>query len=269
MTRTGKIWMIGGAFIAVVVMALGWFALASPQLEQAAQADAARAEIEAQNEVERAVLAEMKHQYENLDALLADLEKLQVTVPGTRDLADFYDEISAAANLAGVVLNGVTVEPALPYAAAVAEGGGAESPTEDETAGETAEEPTGSVRAPLSGFEGITAPLLPSPGLQSNLYVLPISVKITADINQASTFLALLQRTEQGRLILFTGVSMTIGSTLSGELTGFIFVVHDPSAGPAGALPEPAPEATPVPEVTATPSPEPTGTFEPTPTPTP
>ncbi|GHF20908.1 hypothetical protein [Pseudolysinimonas yzui] len=266
MSRSGKIWMIGGAFIAVVIMAIGWFALAAPQLDQAADADAARAEIEAQNEVERAILEEMKQQYESLDELLDDLEELQLSVPGTRDLEDFYDEIAAAANLAGVVLNGVTVEPALPYAAAVAEGGGAEpAPAADEAA----DEATGSVVASLNGMDGIAAPVLPSPGLQSNLYVLPISLKITADLNQASTFLALLQRSEHGRLILVNGVSMTIGSTLSGELTGFIFVVHDPSTGSVGSLPEPEPEETPVPEVTATPSPTPTVGFTPTPTPTP
>lgn len=269
MTRSGKIWMIGGAFIAVVIMAIGWLALAAPQLQQAAQSDAARAEIEAQNAVERALLEEMKQQYEILDELLEDLGELQVSVPGTRDLEDFYDEIAAAANLAGVVLNGVTVDPALPYAAAVAEGGSEEASAEEAMADETTEEPTGSVRESLSGFGDISAPVLPSPGLQSNLYVLPITLKITADLNQASTFLALLQRTEHGRLVLFNGVSMTIGSTLSGELTGFIFVVHDPSTGAVGALPEPEREETPVPEVTATPSPNPTGTFTPTPTPTP
>jgi hypothetical protein len=268
MARSGKIWMIGGALIALVVMALGWFALAAPKLDQAGAADAARAEIEARNVVERAILEEMKQQYEGLDQLLEDLEELQLSVPGTRDLEGFYDEIAAAANLAGVVLNGVTVEPALPYAAAVAEGGGTE-PTAPATDGGAAEESAGSVVASRNGAGGITAPMVPSPGLQSNLYVLPISLKITADLNQASTFLALLQRTDQGRLILFNGASMTFGSTLSGELTGFIFIVHDASAGAVGALPEPEPEETPVPEVIATPSPNPTGTFIPTPTPTP
>jgi hypothetical protein len=63
MGRSGKIWLIGGAFVAVVIMAIGWFALAAPLLDQAGDADAARAEIEAQNAAERAVLAEIKQQY--------------------------------------------------------------------------------------------------------------------------------------------------------------------------------------------------------------
>lgn len=262
MLATGRLWILVGAIVSAAVIAIGWFLLAAPQLDQAAAADESRAAVEAQNETERGVLAEMKRQYENLDELQAELARLQISVPGTRDLEGFFGEIANAANAAGVVLNGVTVEAALPYAAAVAEGGG-EAPVAEDAAAEGAEAETAGTGVVSGQQSSLAAPTLPSVELQSNLYVLPISLNITADADQASAFLALLQGAE-GRLVLVDGVTLTIGTSLTGQLTGYIFVVHDPSTGPVGALPEP--EETPEPETTATPEPGETGDATPAPT---
>jgi hypothetical protein len=256
----GRLVTLVGGIVGLALIALGWFVILSPQLDRAAQSDAQRVQIEAQNEVERAVLADMKAQYENLDELLEQLEELRVSVPGDQDLRAFFDEVAAAAGTAGVVLNDVSVEGALPYAAAVAEGGVVVAPpVEEPTEGTAEEEPVGRV----SGTGNLVPPPAPSAALQSNLYVLPITMKITADVNQASTFLRILQGLD-GRLILVDGLSMTLGTSLTGEITGYIFVVHDPSQGPVGALPEPEPE----PEMES-PDVEPTATPVPSPTPSP
>lgn len=264
----GRLVTLVGGIIGLALIAIGWFVVLAPQLDRAAQSDAQRAQIEAQNETERAVLAEMKAQYENLDELLEELEELRISVPGDRDLRAFFDEIAAAAGAAGVVLNDVSVEGALPYTAAVAEGGAVvAAPVEEATEETTDEQPIGN----LSAAGEIVVPPVPSAALQSNLYVLPISMSITADVNQASAFLRILQGLD-GRLILVDGLSMTLGTSLTGEITGYIFVVHDPSQGPVGALPEPAPEPemeSPDVEPTATPVPRPSGSPTPTPTPTP
>lgn len=256
----GRLVTLVGGIIGLALIALGWFVILSPLLDNAAQSDAQRAQIEAQNEVERAVLADMKAQYENLDELLEQLEELRVSVPGDQDLRAFFDQIAAAAGAAGVVLNDVSVEGALPYTAAVAAGGApVAAPTEETTEEATEEQPIGN----LSATGDLVAPPVPSAALQSNLYVLPVKMSITADVNQASAFLKILQGFD-GRLILVDGVSMTLGTSLTGEITGYIFVVHDPSQGPVGALPEPEPE----PELES-PDVEPTATPVPSPTPTP
>lgn len=253
----GRLVTLVGGIIGVALIALGWFVILSPLLDRVADLDAQRAQIEAQNEVERGVLAEMKAQYENLDELVAELEALRVSVPGDQDLQAFFDHVAAAAGNSGVVLNSVSVEGALPFVAAAAEGGAVEPPPADETTGETTEEaPVGSV---IADGDPMSQPLATT-ALISNLYVLPISMSITADVNQASTFLRILQGLE-GRLILVDGLSMTLGTSLTGEITGYIFVVHDPSQGPVGALPEPEPEPemeSPDVEPTATPVPSPT-----------
>jgi hypothetical protein len=261
----GRLVTLVGGIVGLALIALGWFVILSPMLDRAAQSDAQRAQVEAQNEVERTVLAEMKAQYENLDELLLQLEELRVSVPGDQDLRAFFDQIAAAAGTAGVVLNDVSVEGALPYTAAIAEGGAVAPPAEEAPAETTDEEPIGN----LSATRDIVPPPVPSAALQSNLYVLPISMSITADVNQASKFLRILQGLD-GRLILVDGVSMTLGTSLTGEITGYIFVVHDPSQGPVGALPEPEPEPemeSPDVEPTATPVPTPSGSPTPTPTP--
>ena len=64
-----------------------------------------------------------------------------------------------------------------------------------------------------------------------------------------------------------------MGSSLNGELTGFIFVAHDPTKGPLGALPTatptPDPENTPEPSTEPETEPEPESSTEPEPTETP
>jgi hypothetical protein len=257
----GRLVTLIGGIICLALIALGWFVILSPILERVAQADAQRAQVEAQNEIERGVLAEMKAQYENLDELLEQLEELRVGVPGDQDLRAFFDHVAAAAGTAGVVLNDVSVEGALPYTAAIAEGGAVVAPVEEATEETAEEQPIGN----FSAARDMVAPPAPSAALQSNLYVLPISMSITADVNQASAFLKILQGFD-GRLILVDGLSMTLGTSLTGEITGYIFVVHDPSQGPVGALPEPQPRqeieqpdaeptATPAPSATPTPKP--------------
>jgi hypothetical protein len=263
----GRLVTLVGGIIGVALIALGWFVVLSPLLDRAAELDAQRAQIEAQNEVERATLANMKAQYENLDELVLQLEELRLSVPGDQDLQAFFDHVAAAAGDAGVVLNGVSVEGALPFVAAVAEGGAVPPPVEETTGETTEEEPVGSV---IAAGDEIGSPPLASTALISNMYVLPISMSITADVKQATAFLEILQGLE-GRLFLIDGVSMTLGSSLTGELTGYIFVVHDPSQGPVGALPEPAlpEEIDPAVEPTATPEPTTTPGEDETPTPTP
>jgi len=230
MRALGRIWLAGGALIAVIVVAFGWFILAMPQLDQAAEADVQQASVQAQNDQLQAVLTTMKAQYENLDALKEQLEELQLSVPGTRSLDAYFFDLAVAANLAGVVLAGVDVGVAAPYAGAA------------------------------------SAPVVPSSVLQPNLFLLPVTIKITADLAESTAFLESLQ-SNNGRLTLLNGVKLTLGSSLNGEITGFIFVVHDPTKGPIAALPtatpSPDPEDTPEPSTEPEPSSEPEPSTEP------
>jgi len=274
MRSNGGIWIIGGAVIGVIVIVLGWFGLASPLLAAAAESDQQREAIEAINESERLVLAQMKEQYESLDELQLELEALRLSVPGDRDLNAYFDQLADAAGAAGVVLEDVTVEAAIPYAGITTVVAPVPEPepsasADDEAEAEEPEVVTGGASPQQSE---LAAPTLPSVDLQNNLYVLPVKIAISADAKQATALLIALQ-TGDDRLMLINGVSLTLGSALRGELTGFLFVVHDPSTGPVGALPDPEetpdPNATPTPGPTDPATPAPTGTPTPTPTGTP
>ena len=142
MRALGRIWLAGGALIAVIVVAFGWFMLAMPQLDQAAKADLQRASVQAQNDQLQAVLTTMKGQYENLDALQEQLEELHLSVPGTRDLDPYFLKVALAANLAGVALNGVEVGVAQPYFIPTAGAPSTPAPTDTASAeGESTPQP--------------------------------------------------------------------------------------------------------------------------------
>ncbi len=273
MRANGGIWVVGGAVIGVIVIVLAWFGLASPLLATAAEADQQRESIEAINDAERIVLAQMKEQYESLDELQVQLEELRLSVPGDRDLNAYFDQLADAAGAAGVVLEDVTVEAAIPYAGITTVVAPAPEPEPSASADAEAE---AEVPAVVTGGASpqqneLAAPTLPSVDLQNNLYVLPVKIEISADAKQATALLNALQKSD-GRLMLINGVSLTLGSALRGELTGFLFVVHDPSTGPVGALPDP--EETPTPTPTPDPAdpastPAPTSPALPTPSGTP
>ena len=187
MRALGRIWLAGGALIAVLVVAFGWFVLAMPQLDQASQADLQHASVQAQNQQLEAVLATMKGQYENLDALEEQLEELQLSVPGTRDLDAYFLELALAANLAGVVLNevGRRGRAVLPPREAHRRRASETESAEEESDATTGSAPPGSESAQQSALAAVVA----SAGLQPNLFVLPVTIKITADLGQATTFL--------------------------------------------------------------------------------
>ncbi len=249
--KNGRIWLLAGALLAVGVVAIGWFVGASPLLAQASANEAQIAEIDAQNTLQMLEIAEMKEQFENIDELRDELDELQVSVPGFADTGDYFDEISAKAGAAGVSLQTVTVEGALPYGAM-----GSVEASDDEADDAT---DTGGT----SGSQGqITPALVPDADLAANLYVLTVKFEIDADQNQLAAFLAGLQG--DGRLMLVTEVTSTFGTGQRSSITAFVFVVHDPRLGAIGSLPTPTP--TPTPSESATPAPS--GSATPTPTPT-
>jgi hypothetical protein len=243
--RNGRLFLAGGALLALVVIGLGWLIGASPMLAAASENERQTAEIDAMNTAEEIEIALMREQFENIDELRAELDELQLSVPGFTDMAAYFDELAAKAEVATVALQGVTVSGAQPY--------GAMSSTEV---------------ADAEGTEGsnsseLIAPLAPSGELADSLYVLKLDLTIDADAPRLAAFLAALQG--DGRLMLVTNVEGSFGTSQRATISGYVFVVHDPRLGRIGALPTPAPtptgEASTAPEETDdAPTPDPTET---------
>ena len=258
MNAVGRIWMIGGAILAVLIVALGWFVLAMPQLTAAAQAGAQQADVDAQNALLEAQLVEMQGQYENLDDLKEELEALQLTVPGTQDLDDFVDQLATDANAAGVVLDSVKIGKSIPWDELPTSWKGSAGGGEEGDAGDV---------SPNQGE--IVAPVLPAATLTPNLYGLEVTLDVGGDASQTTAFFNLLQSNE-GRLILLYNVQIRYATSLTGTILAYIFVAHDPTTGPVGALPTPTPtpEATdPAAEETPGPTDEPAPSASATPAP--
>jgi hypothetical protein len=253
--KSGRMWLLVGGLLALGVIAIGWFLGASPLLAQAAANEAQVADIDAANDAQMIEIAQMKQQFEDIDELRAELDRLQLSVPGFADTGDFLDEIAAKAGAAGVALQTVTVEGALPYGAM------GSTQSSEEPSGDSTAAPADS--GTTSGAQGqIPAPTVPGVDLAGDLYVLTVKFEVDADQGQLAAFLAALQG--DGRLLLISELTSSFGTSQRSSITGHIFVVHDPRLGVVGALPTPSPTPTPTPSDTATtgatPTPTPTGT---------
>lgn len=217
----GRIWLLIGGIVGAVVIGLGWLIGASPLFAQASAADAQRVDVEATNQQLEITLAKMRKLDADKEAMLKRLDELHETVPTVPDLEDYLDWVASAAATSAVSLPSAAV--GAPQLVSVADG----------------------------------APADFSPGLAKSLYIIPVTLTISGDASQMTSFVSMLQT--DGRLQLITKVGFNFGTSLTGTIDGFIFVVHDPSAGP---LPTPdadagaeGAEGTPEPGATPTPPP--------------
>ncbi len=104
-----RFWMIGGALGAVVMLAVGWFFLISPQYGQTRglHDETAAAELHRSSLQHR--LIELRRQSERLPEYRAQLARDRRALPTEAGLSDFLRELQAAGDRTGVSVTGVTV----------------------------------------------------------------------------------------------------------------------------------------------------------------
>ena len=204
MLEGGRIWLVLGGLVGVIVIVLGWFVGASPLFDQAARADAQRVEVETLNAAQEALLAEMKALDE--DEILARYAELEESVPLTLDLEGYFDWVATAAAKSGVSLVYASVTEAVPYA--------------------KAEDSLGTLS--LGGE------------LEAALGVVSVEISISGDGESMNKFTQLLQT--DGRLQLIDGVNIKLGTSLTGILTGYIFVIDDPALAAIAAAAQETPD---------------------------
>lgn len=191
MFEGGRIWLVIGGILGVVVIVLGWFGGASPLFDQAAAADAQRVDVETLNAAQEAKLAELQALDE--DEILARYAQLEESVPLTIDLEGYFDWVAVAAGEAAVSLSSVSVTDAQPYSKA----------------------------------EGSLGTIALSPELTGSLGVVGVSMSISSGQEQMQRFVEILQT--DGRLQLLDNVGFTFGTSLTGTIEGYIFVIDDPA----------------------------------------
>src|SRR6478752_3149796 len=110
--QSKRLWLGGGAVVAVVIVLIGWFGVIGPELSAAAatrdQADSARM----QNVTLQAKNTKLKAQNDDVATLRASLANALAALPSDGGLPEFTRQISAQATSTSVVLTSIVVAAA-------------------------------------------------------------------------------------------------------------------------------------------------------------
>jgi Tfp pilus assembly protein PilO len=266
--NSNRIWMIGAALAAIGIVLLGWFLGVQPQIAAGVDSNSKRADVDAQNVVQRQELDTLKKQFASIDALDQELAQLRVSLPPDAAIAALIGELQR--NTAGnhVSFKALTVGDAQLYQPTVAvvpavppTDGATPTATPTPEAGAAAEVPTPAAAAAPLGTPAFSSPLVDA----SNFVVIPVSVTVGGSYHDIVAFTKSLQFGD--RLVLVNALTLKPGDAggYEGVMSGFVYVLRDPTQT---GLPSPFPTATPTPTHTPTPTATATHTATHTPTPT-
>lgn len=206
-----RMWVIGAVLAIVVVIAAGWFIGISPQLTSASSANNERTSVMAANARNEILLAKLKRDYQNIDALKNQVATLQESVPTSADISSLVTELNTLANVRKVTLKSITVSDAKPYTPAIQ-----------------------AVR------KGDTSAAQTNPKITStNFVTIPVQIGITGDYGKVLDFVNDIQ---QGRRLFLVSAFSSMGSTnakgvkgsptitggaqrVDSSITGFIYVL--------------------------------------------
>ena len=229
-----RMWMLGVALAAVVIVALGWLFAISPTLAQADQASAQADNTNSQNSAQQIALVRLKAQHDKLPQLQAELAKLQVAIPETVNLDDFLDQLQDIAQSTGVSITTFTAAEATPYggAEAAAQASGSAANSSGSSSSTSSDSSSSATDASKTGAASDA-----QAGVTARLYSVPISISLKGSPDQVMAFTDASQKGNRFFLVTsdtFTG-SRDHPEDDGGTLTGFVFVVRD--APPAVTTP--------------------------------
>jgi Tfp pilus assembly protein PilO len=109
-----RLWVIAGALLAVMILALGGLLGVKPQLDAAQASDDDRANVELLNAQHAAELTALKEQSTRLAEFQASVADLRLSVPAVADIESFTGELAALEASTGAEVQTYTAEePAL------------------------------------------------------------------------------------------------------------------------------------------------------------
>ncbi|MEO7263037.1 MAG: hypothetical protein ABI047_17550 [Jatrophihabitantaceae bacterium] len=197
-----RLWMAGGGVAAVVVSALAWFLVVSPELSNAASLDEQTVAAQTQNVSLQSKIHKLQADNANMDALVASLRQARTALPVDSSVAEFTRQLTGYASQHGVSLSGITagepvsVTPAAPASAPVV------APASAPAAGSAASVPPVGVSTP-------------SPAGQ--IYALPLTVVVKGAAANDLRFLAAIQGPGK-RAALVSGSQLTGDTTKRGTV---------------------------------------------------
>lgn len=228
-----RLWMIGSTLAMVVVAVLGWMLAIQPQLDQAAEADAQKAQVDAGNTANQLALDKLKKDSAELPALKSQLDIVSKSIPAEAETPGFMDELTTLATANGLTITASQItngkgfvppdNPAAPTASSTTSGNGASA-----TATPTPSPTPSATSAPT--LKPATVPGMP-PAVSSNitasdLTVIPVSVTVRGPYPNIVAFVAAAQKGE--RLFMVNGVNVdpaANGPGFDGKVSGLIYVL--------------------------------------------
>lgn len=240
-----RVWSFATVILIIVVVALGWFLGIAPKLAEAARFDSERLAVQGQNEVTRAVIAQLEADFERIDELRAELALLRAEFPNQAEYDDAVQEFITSILAEDLVLQNLQINEPSPSTAAVL--GPDENAPEPEINGDG---------------------LLPA----GSLLLVSVSITVFGPLDDTLAFVDALQQSPRFGVVPGLTFSNDGGGGGQTTITLNIYVISGDDlvdVPPVEPSPKPAPEATPTPSPGA---PDPSATpvpGEPTPTPTP
>lgn len=130
-TNQGRLWLIGGLMLSMVLFAGGYFLAVAPQRERAADAIEQRESVEAKNTKLRAKIETLKKQFADLPARQAELSKIQNALPKEEGVANLIRDLEKLATSNSVFVQNITpgTGTPIPIQAAGAQSGAGPTPT--------------------------------------------------------------------------------------------------------------------------------------------
>jgi Tfp pilus assembly protein PilO len=181
-----RFWVIGAVLAIVVTIAGGWFIGISPQLAATASAKVDRSNAIAANQRNQILLAKLKRNYQNIDALKNQISNLQKSVPPVRDIPSFVTELNTLANARGVTLKSFAVSDAKPYTPIIQGSTGKNAP---------------------SGSSQTNPKITPN-----NFFPIPVQIAVTGDYGKVLDF---VNDVQLGRRLFLVSALSSMGSTNS------------------------------------------------------
>lgn len=109
-----RLWVIGSVFVAVLVVAVGWFLGVSPRLAEASTSNLERRSVEQLNAGYEATLVELRALTEDLPSIQRELDAIRTAIPTDASVSTLLGQLNGLAEAAGVTLTSVeATQPAL------------------------------------------------------------------------------------------------------------------------------------------------------------
>lgn len=226
-----KLWLIGSVLVTSVIVVLGALLGIQPQLESANAANTSRTAVQATNVEHVALLAQLKHDFQNLDQLSETADALAESVPSGSAMPALVDQLDAQAAAAGLTLTGMTVTEAQAYMpiVPVAVVPAADAPVDAAAAPAADATVVATSTAPVAG--ATTTEITPS-----NFAAFPLQVTVLGSYSQVLNFVARLQSGD--RLFLVDGLNTVAApgepGLVNATISGLVYSLVAPAAASAG-----------------------------------